>query len=185
MTRSEWLKIAAVLQARWPNVPLKNATLEVWFEDLQDLDAAQVSAAVAALGRDGREFAPNSGVIREKLRELVGGNDGWSQAYGLALEAATSHGGAEYGGFSWLEKQDPLTARAAAQYGWRDFCLSEASDTSRRAQFRDIYLEVKGSVDRKARYAGLPSAGLKALEGGKGTIGEAARNLLGDGQEAA
>lgn len=191
MTRSEWLKQVAVLTLRWPNWTSKltdeqvDQTVELWFHDLEEFDAEAVGSAIAALYRDGREWAPNGAQIRNKLLELRNDNDGWSQAYGLALEAATSHGGAEYGGFSWLEKQDPLTARAAAQYGWRDFCLSEASDTSRRAQFRDIYLEVKGSVDRKARYAGLPSAGLKALEGGKGTIGEAARNLLEPGSEAA
>lgn len=164
MTKTEWLKIAAVLQARWPNVPLKNSTLDVWFSDLEDLDAEQVNAAVSALGRDGREFAPNSGQIRNKLLELASDDGDWSSAYRLALEAATSHGGAEYGGLTWLANQDSLAARAAESYGWRDFCLSEAPDTTRRAQFRDIYLEIKGSAERKARYQGIPPAGLKALE---------------------
>lgn len=178
MTRSEWFKIVAVLQARWPNQQIATESAEVWFEDLNEFPAEQVSAAASALYRDGREFAPNGAQIRSKLIELTADNDGWSLAYGLAVEAATRHGGAEYGGLTWLTEQDPLAASAAQVYGWRDFCLSDAPDTTRRAQFRDIYNEIKGAVERKARYQGIPPAGLKALEGRPTTIGEAVRQLV-------
>lgn len=185
MTIDQWDEITVMILACWPNREIPEKSFELWFHDLSEFECEQVEAAVLAIYRDGREWAPNGAQIRMKLLELRGGDDGWSQAYGLALEAATSHGGAEYGGLTWLEKQDPLAARAAGIYGWRDFCLSDAPDTTRRAQFRDIYLEVKGSADRHDRYRGLPSAGLAQLERSNGPVrlGEASGRALPAGEE--
>ena len=165
MTRSEWLKIAAVLQARWPNVPIRDDSLEIWFKDLEDLDAGQVSAAVEALYREGREFAPNGGQIRKRLIELRTDAGDWSQAYELAMEAATSHGGAEYGGLSWLREQDPVAADVAEAYGWRDFCLSDSTaDGTRRAHFRDMFNLRAGKAAERERYRGLNAGGLRVIE---------------------
>lgn len=180
MTEDEWDEITVELLALWPNKEIPEKSFAIWFHDLAEFEALQVKAAVLALYRDGREWAPNGAQIRSKLIDLGSDDQGWSQAYALALEAATKHGGAEYGGLTWLTEQDLLAGAAAQMYGWRDFCLSDAPDTTRRAQFRDIYLEVKGAADRKARYQGIPPAGLKALEsGGPVTIGEAAKQLVG------
>lgn len=169
MNRSEWLKIVAVLQARWPHRAIPAKSAELWFTDLEEFPAAQVDAAATALYRDGREFPPNGAMIRNKLIELQSEDRGWSKAYSLALEAVRSHGGHSYGGLEWLRDQDPVAAETAIRYGWYDFCYSDAPDTTRRAQFRDIFSEVRGSADRHDRYRGIPSGGLEALEsGGRG-----------------
>lgn len=174
MTESEWDILTVEILAYWPNREIPEKSFELWFRDLSEFEAEQVEAAIIALYRDGREWAPNGAQIRGKLLDLRAGDEGWSRAYALAMEAATSHGGAEYGGLSWLEGQDSLAARAAAAYGWRDFCLSDAPDTSRRAQFRDCFLEVRDSAARHDRYRGLPSAGLRTLEraNGPGKLGD-------------
>lgn len=166
MNRSEWLKIVAVLQARWPHQAIPAKSAELWFTDLEEFPAGKVDAAATALYRDGREFPPNGAMIRNKVIELGTEDRDWSKAYGLVLEAIRSHGGYEYGGIEWLREQDPVAAETAIRYGWRDFCYSEAPDTTRRAQFRDIYQEVRGSADRHERYRGIPAAGLAALEPG-------------------
>lgn len=178
MTSDQWDEITVMILACWPNREIPEKSFELWFHDLSEFECEQVEAAVLAIYRDGREWAPNGAQIRMKLLELRGGDDGWSQAYGLALEAATSHGGAEYGGLTWLEKQDPLAARAAGIYGWRDFCLSDAPDTTKRAQFRNIFEQLAESESRHARYRGLPSAGLKGLDPGPTRIGELARAAI-------
>lgn len=174
MMQDEWDEITVAILACWPNKEIPEKSFELWFHDLSEFEAEQVEAAVLAIYRDGREWAPNGAQIRLKLLDLRNDDEGWSRAYGLALEAATHHGGAEYGGLTWLRGQDPLVARVVEHYGWREFCLSDAPDTTRRAQFRDMFLEVKGSADRHDRYRGLPSAGLKSLEAANGPrkIGE-------------
>lgn len=164
MTEDEWDEITVEVLALWPAKPISDKSFEIWFRDLSEFEGEQVHAAVIALYRDGREWAPNGAQIRNKLIELRSDSGDWSAAYRLACEAAQSHGGAEYGGLSWLRDRDPLVAQVAEHYGWRDFCLSDAPDTTRRAQFRSIFEEVHGSAERHERYRGLPSGGLKVLE---------------------
>lgn len=164
MNADEWDVLTVEILAYWPNKEIPEKSFELWFRDLSEFEAEQVEAAVIALYRDGREWAPNGAQIRNKLIELrVPG--GWAQAYELAMEAARSHGGFEYGGLTWLRGQDELAARAVETYGWEDFCRSESTaDGTRRAQFRDIFTEISGSAQRHERYRGLPSGGLKVIE---------------------
>lgn len=164
MTADEWDVLTVELLAYWPNREIPDKSFELWFRDLSEFDAEQVEAAIIAIYRDGREWAPNGAQIRNKLLELRADDGGWTRAYALALEAAMHHGGAEYGGLSWLRDQDELAARAVEAYGWRDFCLSDAPDTSRRAQFRDMFTELAASAERHDRYRGLPSGGLRVIE---------------------
>lgn len=164
MTADEWDEITVEILGRWPNREIPEQSFELWFTDLSEFDGEQVLAAVIALYRDGREWAPNGAQIRNKLIELRAPG-GWAQAYELAMEAARSHGGFEYGGLSWLREKDELAARTAEAYGWRDFCRSETTaDGTRRAQFRDMWTELAASAERHDRYRGLPSAGLKVIE---------------------
>lgn len=186
MTADEWDTITVELLALWPNREVPERSFDLWFNDLSEFEAENVEAAMLALYRDGREWAPNGAQIRNKLIELRSDSGDWSAAYRLACEAAQSHGGAEYGGLSWLQDRDPLVAQVAEHYGWRDFCLSDAPDTTRRAQFRSIFEEVHGSAERHERYRGIPSAGLKVLEqanAGPRRIGELV--ALEGGEDAA
>lgn len=164
MTGDEWDVLTVEILAYWPNREIPDKSFELWFNDLSEFEAEQVEAAIIALYRDGREWAPNGAQIRNKLLSLRAGDRSWTVAYNLAMDAATHHGGAEYGGLTWLRGQDELAARAAEAYGWRDFCLSDAPDTSRRAQFRSMFEELASSADRHDRYHGLPSGGLRVIE---------------------
>ena len=165
MNSDEWDEITVAILACWPNKEIPERSFDLWFRDLSEFEAEQVKAAVLALYRDGREWAPNGAQIRNKLIELRTDSEGWASAYALTMEAATSHGGAEYGGLTWLREQDPVAADVAEAYGWRDFCLSDrTADGTRRAQFREMWQLRAAKADERERYRGLPSAGLKTLE---------------------
>lgn len=162
MKRSEWAKQVAKLQARWPRQPVSPESAAIWFEDLMEFPAEQVEAAIVALYRDGREWAPNGAQIRLKVLELGQPAHDWGKAYKLAMDAAGPGGGAA-SGLAWLRERDPLAAEAASRFPWDAFCM-ETNDMARRAQFRDIFLEVAESAERHDRYRGIEPAGLKVLE---------------------
>lgn len=164
MKRSEWAKVVAIMQARWPRVPITPESANIWFDDLAEFPVEQVNAAVTAIYRDAIEWCPNGAQIRKKVLELDSPDRDWGKAYELAMRAAGPGGGAA-NGMAWLEKRDPLAAATARQFGWDDFCMSTHPE-SRRAQFRDLFKEVALSADRHDRYRGIEPAGLKALERG-------------------
>lgn len=166
MTKSEWFKQVAVLQLRWPNSTISTEAAELWYLDLSEFPVEQVEASIVALYRDGREWVPNGAIIRNKLISLRSDHPDYGEAYSLAMEAAGPGGGFN-NGMTWLRERSPLAADAAERYGWRDFCYGETEDGTRRAQFRDIYVNLARRAERDERYVGIQSGGLSALEGGK------------------
>lgn len=170
MTESEWEEITVVMLAYWPNKEIPSESFDVWFLDLSEFEAEFVEAGVRALARDGREWMPNGGQIRNKILELRENRGDWAQAWNLILEACRSHGGAEYGGWTWLAEQDPVAAEAVGVSGWRDFCLSADPLTTKEAQVRRRWQEITDSAERHDRYRGLPSAGLAQLEQANGQL---------------
>jgi hypothetical protein len=166
MTGNEWNQLALEIQTRWPNRAIPEESFALWYADLSEFPAEQVKAAIVALYRDGREWAPNGAQVRLKLLELTDDHLSDGEAYRLAMEAAGPKGG-YMNGMTWLREQSPLAAEAAEQFGWREWCLGDArNDTTRRAQFRDIYRQVvKRSADRE-KYRGIEARGLKVLDGG-------------------
>lgn len=162
MRLDEWDLLTVEIQAYWPNRAIPDESFDLWFRDLDEFDAEQVHAAIRALYRDGREWPPNGAQIRNKLLELRTDAPDHGQAYSLAMEAAGPGGGFN-NGMSWLRERSPLAADAAERYGWRDFCLEATDDTTRRAQFRDIFNNLARRAERDERYVGIEAAGLKGL----------------------
>lgn len=177
MTRSEWFRQVAILQARWPHKPIPEQTAEIWFHDLADIPVEQVESAIMALYREGREWAPNGAQIRKKVAELGADRKDHGAAYELAMRAARTKGYAV--GLDWLREQDRLVALAAERFPWREFCLEPIEDGTRRAQFREIYKLVAAEDERDAAYAGLPAAGLRGLERRPRSMGEVLRRAVG------
>lgn len=163
MNRDEWDELTVAILAYWPHKAIPDASFELWFRDLTEFPAGQVKAGIEALYRDGREWAPNGAQIRLKVLDLATDQLDHGAAYELAMKAAGPMGGFT-AGLDWLRQQNPVVAATVEHYGWRDFCLSDTPDATRRAQFRDIYRETAGSAERSDRYRGIQPAGLKALE---------------------
>lgn len=187
MTPQEWAMLSLEIQTRWPNRSIPEESFSLWYGDLAELPAEQVKAGIEALYRDGREWAPNGAQIRLKVIDLASNLPTHGEAYGMAMEAAGPRGGFN-NGMAWLLEQSPAAAAAAEQFGWRDFCLGDATnDTARRAQFRDIYNAIaKRAIDQE-KYRGLEAAGLRVLEGGKGPqkIGKLIQLVPPKGNDAA
>lgn len=81
MRRSDFIRIAEDLQARWWAFPIPPSALDSYAADLSDLDVDLVSTAVAALDATG-EFRqpPTSGQIRRKAAELQLDAPDWDAA---------------------------------------------------------------------------------------------------------
>jgi len=162
VTVEEWEEIQVGMLAYWPNRSVSAESFRLWFTDLQEFPAEQVGAAIRALGRDGREWIPTGGQIRQKVLELQQPEvPDHSAAYELALRAA-GEGGGFATGLEWLEERSPLAAAAVRQFGWRSFCYGTA-DATQRAQFREVFKAVAQREESRARYRGLEAAGLPGL----------------------
>lgn len=162
MTLEEWEEIQVGMLAYWPNRSVSAESFRLWFADLEEFPAEQVGAAIRALGRDGREWIPTGGQIREKVLELREPAMDHSEAYELAMRAA-GEGGGFHRGLEWLEERSPLAAAAVRQFGWRDWCFQQLEPGTRRAQFREVFRSVAERQAARERYRGLEAAGLPGL----------------------
>lgn len=168
MTEAEWLRIAAEIQARWPQRELGDETLALWFADLERFPAEQVRAAVLAFYVEGREWAPNSGQVANKLAELDDADGDWAEGWTLAKRANLKSDPRE--GMRWLEERSPNAAETVRRLdcGGNQALMIylNADEGTVRAQFRDAYKGVQRDRQRGTLYKSLPSGtGLRRLEG--------------------
>jgi hypothetical protein len=185
MKLSEWLDVAADLQARWAATVLSPETVQRWGEDLADLPAAHVAAAVAALGRTDREFAPNSGVIRTEVIRLRVDAPEWAEALADLVElAATPVARAvevdvdheenratvrrEYPRAELLATKHPLLATFIDVVSWEQIRPAVDADRPHRgneeARLRDKWQAFVGRLLRDEALEGLaPGSDLPAL----------------------
>src|SRR5262249_39667379 len=145
----------------------------------KDQPFEQVTVAVEAFYRDGRDFPPNGAQILGKLSELSRDDVDWADAWALAKRASLKE---PQEAWSWLEERSPPAVEAVRRLGCgnRQSILTFQLDDEPtvRAQFRDIYKAVCAERRRDDTYAGLPSAGLRSLERRPHRIGEALRRAL-------
>lgn len=152
MTRDEFVKVAAVLQAGAPEKRVPKATLELWFELLGDLPARVVLAAVKAhYATSQYPVLPAIGKIRKEAVALM------RPAVPTAAEAwgEVEH---EMRRVGWVGKPElsPLTARVVKAIGWQRMCASEDPGVE-RGQFLKMYEQM---AQRDEHDAVLPE-GLK------------------------
>ena len=97
MQQAEILKLLSLIEAEYPqsfkglSEEHRKLKIELWRKEFERDDAVAVFAAVRTLMRSGREFAPTSGQIREKMNELstVGTLDE-AQAWALVSKACAN-----------------------------------------------------------------------------------------------
>lgn len=167
MSGEEWARIVKVITANWPHQLPPVDSLDKWGSDLEDLEAGHVLAGVEALYRDGREFPPNGGQIREKVRELEQREEpDHGEAWAMAMTAVGKFGWYEKDeALPWLEERSVLVAEAVRRFGYRDLCMFDLADVSIvRAQFREIFKSLKQRAERNERYIGLPQVEPKRLK---------------------
>lgn len=172
MTGQEWEGVVAFLNASWPQTQLSDATVEAWYVAVQDLDQQDALTAVEALLREGREFPPNGGQIRQKTIELAAPPADWSRGYTLAMNNPVSylHDGAE--ALDWLHARDPVAAETVRRFGVASWGMGSDMPEATRAQFRQIYELAAAAVRDGLTYAGLPEVT------GPRRLGEAVRQVM-------
>lgn len=79
---SVWAHLAAEMRDRWPQSKLTPKTIAQWGEDVADLPAEHVRAAVEVLARTERQFAPQPGEIRAEVTRLRLDVPDWGEVLG-------------------------------------------------------------------------------------------------------
>lgn len=174
MTAREWAPIVKAMAGRWPNVDwprwAEEGALDQYLHDLHDLEHEQVSAAVAVLARDGREFPPTAGQIRRRAVELALDPPAWAECKLVVRRALGFSQRAYHDGEFHDERQTriggehPLIVAFVAHVGWDEAGRVCSGDAADEAQVRVKWEQFVAHHVEGGTLAGLPAAGLARLE---------------------
>jgi hypothetical protein len=138
MTPADVGRLLAFITAVYPNIDIRDGTVEAWYELLRDLDYKTAVAAVKKVIAESEIPAmPAVGRIRRAALELQGGCPVTApEAWGMVLSAVRRHG--LYGETEAVRRLPPDAARVVKWIGWREICHSRQPDAV-RAQFMRMY----------------------------------------------
>ena len=166
-TEKDVAKIVAMLSAAYPNWQPNQYTVEIYFQDLQDIDSELLMVAVkhcrTTTGRDQR-FAPSAGEIRQAAAELKRQAQGipsaieaWNEiCHARHRDVSESHplyiGGEKYttdpDPHQWSH---PLVERVAKSLGWPRFPNLENESTDRAHLFKQYESELQTYIKQDAQ----------------------------------
>lgn len=173
MSPQEWREIAKRVIAKWPHQPPPPASLAESFNALSDLDAGQVMAAVESFYRDGREWPPTGGMLRQRVVELQLDAPEWAEALKwLKRYAQTGTINPAYGsreiyrakGAGVLAAMPARVAEFVEALGDRQLWEASEQDGGGEARLREKWLAHSRRQQREGALAGLPDSGLATLE---------------------
>ncbi len=129
--------IIAKLSAAFPNWKVTAYTVQVYLEDLQDIDSDTLEAAVKMCRTEpGRAFAPSTGEIRGAVGKLRGMASNTPSPYEAWQEFKRAVVSSNYS----PEWSHPLVEKTARLIGMRDYGQSNVDDEpSWRARFIQCY----------------------------------------------
>lgn len=181
MTDAEWARVVARITTNWPHSLPPEGALVKWRDDLRDLPAAEVEAAVEAIAADLERFPPNGHQIRAKLTELRLDLPEWGAVIRQLDSLFTVPETCFQGGESVPLRQQavdalPLPLQAfVARVGLEQ--INRGLDGgSEEARLREKWTTFCQRVQRDQNYAAIPSAGLPALERPR-LLGEVVKEL--------
>lgn len=175
MNAAEWKPIAARMVRRWPHVDWSayatNGAIDQMLRDLADLPAEHVSAACDALARDGRDYPPTGGQIRQKAVALALDMPPFPEVQRRIGRLLASGYGGPYHNLNPDRHRRALDAlpgpvRAFVDsYGARELWSTLQDPDNGPARLRMAWDGFARQAQRDATYVGLPAAaGLPALE---------------------
>ena len=155
--------------------------LELWSKEFQNDDSMLVYAAVRTLMGTAREYAPNYGQIREKMRELtVGKSLDEQQAWALVSKACSN---GFYGYREEFAKLPPEVQRAVGRAEQlKEWAVMDV-DTVQSVVASNFMRSYRAGVEREKELARIPQDVRDMLSGisNKMRIGDSnERNLLED-----
>ena len=137
MTKTDIVKLLAVINAAYPNMQISEATVSLWHELLGDLNLDFALAAVKKLILES-PFPPTIADIRKQVVEITQGlNDvDAATAWGEVVRALNHYG--YYRPEEALASMSPRTAKIVRLMGWQNICMSEDLAVI-RGQFIKMY----------------------------------------------
>lgn len=143
MTKAEVSQVVFMLLAAYPNgEKVRDETVEVYEQLLQDLDFESAKAAVVRVGQTHR-FLPTVAEIRAVERDLrLGARRTGMEAWGDVTRAISA-----IGSYRTPVFDDPAVAKVVACMGWRELCLGD-NESALRARFIEAYEAIS---DRELR----------------------------------
>jgi hypothetical protein len=170
MTWEEWLLNAAELRARWPEATFPQASVVVYGNDLADLDAAHVRAAIVAHDRAGGRL-PTAGQIRAKVIELTRDDPQWTEALRACRRLISAGWGGPYhrhyeAEWSAVLERLPAAVREFAETvgSAQVYAALNETESGGEARLRDKWREWVARQVRDAGLVGLEAPGLPAVE---------------------
>lgn len=154
-------KCLAFVTAVYPNIDIRDGTVEAWHELLKDLPAELALAAVKKVVAESEVPAlPAVGKIRKAALDL---QYGYSlpapEAWGIVLKTVQKHG--IYGEEDALKELPENVAQVVRWMGWREICHSDNPDVL-RAQFMRMY---ETQEKRQREIAGLTPVAKEIMNG--------------------
>lgn len=157
MSPGEWVEIVRLIQANWPQQRIPRASLAKWYDDLHDLPAETVAAAVESIYRQGREWPPNGALILREVADQTVAAPEFGVAWAQILQAIRSYGcHNQQRVLDALE--NPAVKELASLTSIRDIGMAPDGDTTLHAQARERYRSIVTRHHHKITHAGLPSA---------------------------
>lgn len=139
--------------------------LEVWQEDLADLDDALLVAACRN-HRERSQWLPSIAEIRASavslMRQASPANQIAGEAWGDVKQAIAS-----VGYYSLPQFGNPATAAAVRRMGWREICLDDGPEGVIRAQFERMYNAEIERMEGKVQQSPAVRAFVEAMRGGQ------------------
>lgn len=164
------------LSAAFPNWKPNEYTVEVYFQDLQDIPPDElVAAAQACRSQAGRQFAPSTGELRGmvgELRRAIVNVPSPMEAWGEVCRQIVENGG-DFGKPVW---SNPLVARVVDQMGWRNLRMSE-DPTADRARFLQAYERLSEKAQAQEMYVPAVRSYIEAKGGRLLGVGAVAKQL--------
>lgn len=172
MTKQEVAKLLAFISAVYPNVDLRDGTVEAWHELLGDIpfDLA-LAATKKVLSEQEIPGLPAVGKIRQAVAAMMTSDmPSAAQAWGMVVEAIKRYG--YYRQDEALEALPERVSEAVRCIGWQELCLSTEPEIV-RAQLMRIYEQYAAkekqeySIPADVRALTVKIAQQKALGGEK------------------
>lgn len=195
MNKKEWTAIAQKMIAWWPHNRVPVSSLEAWHEELADLDANHVAAAVKALCADGREHMPNWAQIRNSALDLALDAPDWSEVVkeisrisGLMPHRYDNPDVKDAKKQRAMSKLNPLIAGWIEATGWKHIAICNLEDRVAYAQLRDTWTAYLQRAKTDVRLASVPDVGLPRIQRAHESVSAGPRKLdalTAIGQEAA
>ena len=138
MTQAEVGKLLAFVTAVYPNIDIRDGTVDAWHDLLCDLDyKIALAAAKKVVAESDIPALPAVGKIRKAALDLQNGDNITApEAWGMVVKAVKYYG--YYNETKVMSELPPNVTQVVRWMGWQEICHSNNPDVI-RAQFMRMY----------------------------------------------